>query len=129
MKPLHRSGTAVGAGVLASAMIGLAACGFGNLFSSAGPRDVRITFVGDTSLFVGDTSAFSISVTADGVPIPSPSLSLVSSDTSIFTLNSGRDSLFAIGNGNAHLTAQLNDRAFTDSMPTISVRIKVRGGP
>src|SRR5215472_6366796 len=126
MPPCLRA-PAVKMSVFAGDILGLAACGFGDLFRTAGPRDVTITFVGDSSLFVGDTAAFTIVVTANGMPVANPNLTIASSDTTIFTINAARDSLRAIGNGNARLTARLNDSAFTDSLPTLSIRIRVRG--
>lgn len=119
--------TVVGIGVLLSTLLGLVACGFGDLFRAAGPRDVTITFAGDSVLFVGDTAAFSVGVTANGVPVQNPALILDSSDTTVFTLNAAGDSLRAIGNGTARLTVRLNDPVFTDSLPTLSIHIRVHG--
>ena len=124
----RQSGIPAGMGVLLlSTLLGLAACGFGDLFRAAGPRDVTITFAGDSVLFVGDTSAFSIGVTANGVPIPHPDLILDSSDTSVVNVNAGGDSLRAVGSGSARLTVRVNDPVFTDSLPTVSIRIRVHG--
>lgn len=129
MQPRCRTATTVSRGVAASLLLGLAACSFGDLFRTAGPRSVAIAYSGDSVLFVGGTSGFSIVVTAGGVPIANPDLTLESSDTTIFTITAARDSLLAVGNGSARLTARLNDPAFTDSMPTLEVRIRVHGGP
>lgn len=125
--PPRRWGRAVRMGVFASTLLGVAACSFGDLFRTAGPRAVSITFTGDTVLFVGDTATFAFAVTANGVPVSNPNLTIESSDTSIFRLNAARDSLFALGNGNARLTARLNDPIFTDSLPTASIRIRIHG--
>ena len=127
--PPGRVGTAVRVGVFASAALGLAACGFGDLVRSAGPLDVSIAFTGDSTLTVGAPSAFSITVTANGVAVSDPALTRPSTDTTVFTINATRASLVAVSSGNARFVIQLNDAAFTDSMPTRSIRIRSHGGP
>ena len=125
----RQSGTTLGVGVLLSALLGLVGCGFGDLFRAAGPRDVSITFTGDSTIAVGTPSAFSVAVSANGATVVNPNLSIESSDTTVFGINATRDSLVALKSGNATLIIQLNDAVFTDSVPSIAVDIKVHGGP
>lgn len=126
MKPHFRSHTAVGRAVLASALLGLAGCGFGDLFQAAGPRDVTITYAGSSIIVIGSPAPFTITVTANGAAVSNPRLSLESSDTSVFVINPTRDSLIPLQFGTATLTARVNDPAFTDSMPALDVHIRVR---
>jgi hypothetical protein len=126
MKPHCSPGTAVRIGVLATALLGLAGCGFGDLFRTAGPRTITIDYTGSSIIVIGSPAPFTFTVTADGVPVPNPRLSLESSDTSIFIINSTRDSLIPLQFGSATLTARLNDPAFTDSIPALDVHIRVR---
>src|SRR3989442_7881297 len=71
------------------------ACGFADVFRPAGSEPITITYVGDTILHRGSTVPFSVVVEAGGGPIPGPRLRITSSDTSIFDLTAGRDSLVA----------------------------------
>ena len=103
-------------------------CGFGDLFRAAGPRDVVIQYVGDSILAVGDSLPFAFTVFANGVPLPAPALTVESSDTTIVAFTAGRDSLIGVSTGGVTLTARLFDPAFTDSLPTRDVRVRVRGG-
>lgn len=126
MRTHSRSRRAVGRAALASALWGLAGCGFGDLFRTAGPRDVTIGYTGSSIIVIGSPAPFTITVTANGVPVSHPPLSLESSDTSIFIINPTRDSLIPLQFGSATLTARVNDPAFTDSMPALDVHIRVR---
>ena len=128
MKPRRLPGMAVGLGVLMTAFLLLQGCGFGDLFRSAGLRDVVIQYEGDSIFAVGDSLPFAFTVSANGVTLTAPALTVESSDTTILTFTAGRDSLIGVSNGTVTLTARLIDPAFTDSMPTGAVRVRVRGG-
>jgi hypothetical protein len=127
MMPHGQAGKAVGVGVCAILLLGLASCGFGDLFRAAGPRDVVITYSGGSVLSVGDSLPFTITVTANGVSLVDPAVTVESSDTLVLSLTASRDSLLALSTGTSTLTARLSDPAFTDSLPTLTVRIRVRG--
>lgn len=104
----------------------LAALGACDAF--AGPRvePVVITFVGDTVLIRGTTTPVVIAVTANDAPFPNPRLVLSSSDTTIFTVTPGGDSVAAVRVGSAILGVRLESSILTDPMPTLSQSLRVR---
>src|ERR1041384_5877126 len=71
------------------------ACGFADVFRPAGPEAVTIVYVGDSILHRDSTVPFSVVVQAGGTQLDRPHLTMWSSDTSVFDLNSERDSLAA----------------------------------
>ena len=101
------------------------ACGFADVFRAAGPEAVTITYVGDTIIRRDSTVPFSVVVEAKGGPVPAPRLSLTSSDTSIFDLTAGQDSIWAKRNGTATLTIRVESSILTDSAPTLAQSLKV----
>ena len=103
------------------------ACGLADVFRPAGPESVTIIYVGDTVLHRDSTVPFSVLVAAGGTPIDRPQLTMWSSDTSVFDLNTGRDSLTAKASiGTATLMIRLQNSILTDSAPTLAQSIKVR---
>ena len=104
------------------------ACGFADVFRPAGPEPVTITYVGDTILHRGSTVPFSVvvEVGGGGGPLPAPHLRMTSSDTSIFDLTAGQDSLVAkLRNGTATLTIRVESSIVSDSAPTLAQSLKV----
>ncbi len=101
------------------------ACGFADVFRSAGPEAVVITYVGDTILRRDSTVPFRVVVEAGGDQFPAPRLRMSSSDTSIFELTAGQDSLWAKRNGTATLNIQVESSILTDSVPTLAQSLKV----
>jgi len=93
-----------------------------------GPRlePVVITYLGDSVLTRGTTSPVVIAVTASGTAFPNPRLALDSSDPTTFAVIAGGDSLNAIAVGRATLTVRLESSILTDSMPTLSLSLRVR---
>src|SRR5438067_11104254 len=85
-RPTVRLGLAMAGGMAALA------CGLADVFRPAGPESVTIIYVGDTVLHRESTVPFSVLVAADGTPIDRPHLTVWSSDTRVFDLNTGRDS-------------------------------------
>ena len=103
------------------------ACGFADVFRPAGPESVTIIYVGDTILHRDSTVPFSVAVEAGGTPLDGPRLTMWSSDTSLFDLTVGRDSLAAKSSlGAATLMIRLQSSILTDSAPTLAQSIKVR---
>ena len=100
-------------------------CGFADVFRAAGSEPVTITYVGDTILHRDSTVPFSVVVETNGGPLPAPRLRLTSSDTSIFDLTAGRDSLWAKRNGTATLTIRVESSILTDSAPTLVQSLRV----
>ena len=120
-RPIVRVGLTVVGGIAALA------CGFADVFRPAGPEPVTIIYVGDTVLHRDSTVPFSVLVAAGGTTIDRPHLTMWSSDTSVFDLNTGRDSLTAkAGIGTATLMIRLQSSILTDSAPTLAQSIKVR---
>src|SRR2546427_3834119 len=102
------------------------ACGFADVFRPAGPEPVTITYVGDTVLHRDSTVPFSVVVDARGTPLDRPHLTMWSSDTSVFDLTAGRDSLAAKSNiATATLMIRLESSILTDSAPTLARSIKI----
>jgi len=102
------------------------ACGFADVFRPAGPEVVTITYVGATTLHRDSTVPFSVVVEVGGGPLPTPRLQITSSDTSIFDLTAGQDSLVAKSRvATATLTIRLESSILTDSAPTLAQSIKV----
>jgi len=101
------------------------ACGFADVFRPAGPEPVTITYVGDTILRRDSTTPFRVVVEAGGDQLPAPRLRLTSSDTGIFELTAGQDSLWAKRNGTATLIIQVESSILTDSVPTQTQSLKV----
>jgi len=92
------------------------ACGFADVFRPAGPGSVTITYVGDAILHRDSTVPFSVVVEAGGTPLDRPHLRMWSSDTSIFDLTAGQDSLVAKSRvGTAKLMIRLESSINTDS--------------
>ena len=103
------------------------ACGFADVFRPAGPEAVTITYVGDTIVHRDSTVPFSVVVDARGTLLDRPYLTMWSSDTSVFDLTAGRDSLVAKSSINtATLMIRLESSILTDSAPTLARSIKVR---
>lgn len=102
------------------------ACGFADVFRPGGPEPVTIIYVGDTVLHRDSTVAFSVLVAAGGTPIDRPHLTMWSSDTGVFDLTAGRDSLVAKSIGTTTLMIRLESSILTDSAPTLAQYIKVR---
>jgi hypothetical protein len=116
---------------LCTAALGAAAilgCGFGDLFRAAGPRNISLSYQGDSVIAIGDSTPFSILISADGAPVAGAVLSLSSSDTTVVTLSAMGDTIRGVGIGSARVTARLESPMFTDTLPTLHVRIRVRGG-
>lgn len=101
------------------------ACGFADVFRSSGIERVTITYVGSTVLHRDSTAAFAVVVTAGGATLDRPHLDLASSDTTVFVLTTGQDSLFAKRVGNAQLVIRLESSILTDSAPTLAQSLKV----
>ena len=102
------------------------ACGFADVFRPAGPEAVTITYVGATTLHRDSTVPFSVEVEVGGGPLPAPRLRMTSSDTSVFDLTAGQDSLVAKSrNGTATLTIRLESSILPDSGPTLAQSIRV----
>jgi hypothetical protein len=103
------------------------ACGFADVFRPAGPEPVTITYVGDTVLHRDSTVPFSVVVDARGTPLDRPHLTMWVSDTSVFDLTAGRDSLAAKSSiSSATLMIRLESSILTDSAPTLAQSIRVR---
>src|SRR5213594_2286020 len=95
--------------------------------TSANPHAsaVTITYVGDTILRRDSTVPFRVVVEAGGDQLLAPRVRLTSSDTSIFELTAGQDSLWAKRNGTATLIIQVESSILTDSAPTLAQSLKV----
>src|SRR2546426_12565607 len=101
-RPVVRLALTVGGGMVAGAW------GLGDVLRPAGLESVSIVYVGDTILHRDSTVPFSVVVEAGGTPLDRPRLKLWSSDTSVFDLTAGQDSLVAKSkNGTATLTIRL----------------------
>ena len=119
-RPVVRLALTVGGGMVA------AACGLADVLRPAGLESVSIVYVGDTILHRDSTVPFSVVVEAGGTPLDRPRLKLWSSDTSVFDLTAGQDSLVAKAkNGTATLTIRLESSILTDSQPTLARSLKV----
>ena len=101
------------------------ACGLADVFRSSGVAQVTITYTGDSVLHRDSTVPFGVVVTAGGTELDRPHLDFASSDTSVFVLTAGQDSLFAKKVGSATLTIRLENSLSTDSAPTLAQRLKV----
>jgi len=104
------------------------ACGLSDIFRPTGLKDVVIRYVGDSNLKAGQRLAPTVSVTADGAPVPNPRLVFSSSDTTILGLTAVGDTLVACRAGTALLTIRLVSSMVTDSSPTGRDSIYVTGG-
>ena len=119
-RPIVRAGLTVVGGIAALA------CGFADVFRPAGPEPVTITYVGVTTLHRDSTVAFSVVVEVGGGTLQAPRLRMTSSDTSVFDLTAGQDSLVAKSrNGTATLTIRLESSILPDSGPTLAQSIRV----
>ena len=120
-RPIVRVGLTVVGGITALA------CGFADVFRPAGPEPVAIIYVGDTVLHRDSTVPFSVLVAAGGTTIDGPHLTMWSSDTGVFDLTAGRDSLAAKSRiSTATLMIRLQSSILTDSAPTLAQSIRVR---
>src|SRR5437762_9220866 len=120
-RPTVRLGLAMAGGMAALA------CGLADVFRPAGPEPVTIIYVGDSVLHRDSTVPFSVLVAAGGTTLDGPHLTMWSSDTTVFDLTAGRDSLTAKSNiASAKLMIRLQSSILTDSAPTLAQSIKVR---
>jgi hypothetical protein len=101
------------------------ACGLADVFRSSGVESVMITYTGDTVLHRDSTVPFGVVVTAGGTDLQGPHLDFASSDTNVFVITAGRDSLFAKKVGSATLTIRLESSIVSDSAPTLVQALKV----
>lgn len=101
-------------------------CGLVDVFASAGLEPVVLTYQGDTVVSLGTTVPFSVVVRAGGALLSQPRLRATSSDTTIFAVTTGQDSLRATNLGRATLTVRLASSILTDSAPTLQQDIRVR---
>ena len=107
--------------------MGALACGFADVFRPAGLERVTIVYVGDTVLHRDSTVPFGVVVEARGKPLDGPHLTMWSSDTSVFDLTAGRDSLAAKSNiATATLMIRLESSILADSAPTLAQPLRVR---
>ena len=104
---------------------GALACGFADVFRSSGVERVTITYTGDSVLHRDSTVPVAVVVAAGGTQLDRPHLRLTSSDTGVFVVTAGQDSLFAKKVGNAQLVIQLESSILTDSAPTLAQSLKV----
>lgn len=120
---------AVAAMVLLGALIP-AACMVLDALGPAGPRDVTITYAGDTVLSVGDVVPITVTVSVDGVLLPPQQLRMaITPDSTRVTFNPTADSLIACRAGPASLLVQLlHSSASGTSAPDTSVALRVTGG-
>jgi hypothetical protein len=103
------------------------ACGLADVFRPAGLESVTIVYVGDTILHRDSTVPFGVLVTAGGKQLDGPRLTMWSSDTGVFDLTTGRDSLRAKSSiATATLMIRLESSILTDSAPTLAQTIRVR---
>ena len=120
-RPTVRLGLAMAGGMAALA------CGLADVFRPAGPEPVTIIYVGDTVLHRDSTVPFSVLVAAGGTLLDRPHLTIWSSDTGVFDLTAGRDSLAAKSRiSTATLMIRLQSSILTDSAPTLAQSIMVR---
>jgi hypothetical protein len=105
--------------------VAVLACGFADVFRSSGVERVTITYTGDSVLHRDSTVPFGVVVTAGGTELERPHLAFTSSDTDVFVLTAGLDSLFAKKVGSATLTIRLESSLSSDSAPTLAQRLKV----
>ena len=101
------------------------ACGFADVFRSSGVEQVTITYTGDSVLHRDSTVPAGVVVVAGGTQLDRPHLVLTSSDTGVFVVTAGQDSLFAKKVGSATLTIRLQSSILTDSAPTLIQSLKV----
>jgi hypothetical protein len=115
--------------VLLSALIP-AACMVLDALGPAGPREVTITYVGDTVLSVGDVVPITVTVSVDGVLLPPQPLRMaITPDSARVTLNPTADSLIACRAGQASLLVEvLHSSASGTSTPDTTVALRVTGG-
>ena len=120
---------AVAAMVLLGALIP-AGCMVLDALGPAGPRDVTITYVGDTVLSVGDVVPITVTVSVGGVLLPPQRLRVaITPDSTRVTFNPTADSLVACRAGQATLLVQLlHSSASGTSTPDTSVALRVTGG-
>jgi len=124
MRPLRLVRTAVRVGVLVGVLF-LDGCSYSDIFGTPGPRLVLLKFFGDSTLAVGSPEAFGVTVSSEGIPVPNPNLSIAADDTTIVSINAAHDSLTGLRTGITRLRARLQDPMFSDSLPTLVVRIRV----
>jgi len=120
---------AVAGMVLLGALIP-AACMVLDALGPAGPREVTITYAGDTVLSVGDVVPITVTVSVDGVLLPPQQLRMaITPDSTRVTLNPTADSLIACRAGQASLLVQLlHSSASGTSVADTSVALRVTGG-
>ena len=107
-------------------MVALGGCGLSDAFAEPRLEAVMLTYLGDTTVTRGTSVALAIGVTVNGVSVPNPRLALSSSDTTVFSITAGGDSLAAHALGRATLTARLESSVLTDSLPTLVESIRVK---
>ena len=118
------------AGMLLVGAFILAGCMVLDALAPPGPRGVTFTYVGDTVLRVGTPAAFTLTVTAQGVPLPQPWLRVeISPESTQVLLNVTGDSLIPCQAGQASLlVGLLHSSAAGSDMPDTAIGLRVTGG-
>jgi hypothetical protein len=103
----------------------IAACGLRDLLSEPRVAKVVLTYTGPTTLDLADTLPVAVSVRVDGRAEPDPRLRVSSSDTSVIGVLPTGDSIAARARGTATLTIRFASSLLTESVPAITVNLRV----
>jgi hypothetical protein len=107
-----------------------AGCRVFDAFGPTGPSGVTLLYVGDSVLTAGQPAPFSVSVLAEGVPLPQQRFRMdISPDSTVVTLNAAADTLIPCRTGRADLRIRLiHSSAAGADMPDTAIALRVTGG-
>ncbi len=99
-------------------------CGFGELFSSAGPGEVQFVWVGPTEVPIDSAISFEVTLLVDGVPATTPPVRLTIPDTTRIDFGATQDSIIGKRQGFGDVVAWI-ENSMTPRIDTV-FRVRAR---
>lgn len=122
--------SAVAVSVMAAALASAtpAACGFADVFASAGVRDLRFAWASDTVLRVDQAVPIRVTVSIGGAVVDNPRIVVTVPDTMNIAINAAGDSLVGRRAGRGVVMVQLVTSLTAGQPADTAFEIRVTGG-
>lgn len=103
----------------------VSACAFGDLFTAAGPGDVRFVWVGDTVVTIGVATPLEVTLLIDGMPAGTPAVRVAIPDTTVIAFGSTQDSVVGRRPGHGDIVVWVE----SSLAPRIDTVFRIRARP